>query len=70
MAKLDDLDEWIEEHRREIAECPATARGYRQAAHLNWGLQRLLEYREKIAHLGKPKRRGSLRTRSIIGDKG
>lgn len=42
------LDEWIEEHRREIDECPATVAGYRRAVSLRWGLERLLEYR---AHL-------------------
>jgi hypothetical protein len=45
-----ELDDWIEEHRREIAECPATVRGYRKANSLQWGLNRLLEYRATLSN--------------------
>jgi hypothetical protein len=47
MDRLAALNEWIEEHRQEIAECPATAAGYRKAGSLQWGLERLLEYRQR-----------------------
>jgi hypothetical protein len=46
---LPELDEWIEEHRQEIAECPATPKGYRKAGGLRWGLARLEEYRAALA---------------------
>jgi len=45
---LIELDDWIREHVEEIEQCPATARGYRKAASLNWGLQRLREFRERF----------------------
>lgn len=45
---LAELDEWIEEHRREIAECPATPRGYRKAASLRYGLEHLEAYRARL----------------------
>jgi hypothetical protein len=46
MDRLAELNAWIDEHRQEIAECPANPRGYRRAASLQWGLARLLEYRQ------------------------
>lgn len=48
MERLAELDDWIEEHRCEISECPATTKGYRRAVALNWGLQQLLEYRQTL----------------------
>lgn len=42
------LDDWIEEHRREIDECPANRRGYQRASSLRWGMTRLLEYRDHL----------------------
>jgi hypothetical protein len=53
MDRLAELDDWIEEHRREIAECPATPRGYRKADSLRWGLARLLEYRVTLQRVAE-----------------